>query len=104
MNDNQAFNIIIIALIVLYCIGQYNNNILISKELEFSNHKHQLEKQQNEIYNKLVNQYNDNIHQYNRNIQLYNNQIYNNNYVHYAVDYTYTNNDIATLRAHGLRI
>jgi len=102
MNDNQAFNIIIIALIVLYCIGQYNNNIEKSKELEIYNHK-QLENQRIKIYNKLVDQYNRNIHQYNRNIDVYNNnQRYN--YDSYYVDYTYTNNDIAILRARGLRI
>lgn len=114
MNHNQAFNYIIIILIILYYVGQYNNKTIINDTIkrDVESYNQNIERYRIK-YNQLVEKYNQEmernrinynelVEKYNYNIELYNNpKQYSNNY---RVDYTYTNRDIARLKAHGLRL
>ena len=94
---------IIISLVILYVF--YCN-------ITLENQKNFLYNQQVKEYNQQIIEYNTKLHnqkveQYNRDVQEYNRQIEQSNSYYnddYSIDYTYTANDIATLRAYGLRL
>ena len=103
MNNTNIIIILFIVYLFYYNITLDNQKTnLYNQQVHNYNQKINLYNQQLQDYNQRLNQYNKDIREYNRQIEQSNNNYYYTN--DYAIDYTYTSNDIATLRAYGLRL